>query len=107
MQRVAFSLIILLLIGAGLIFLQIFLSKKSGKWPGLVMPVISFLFSFVYLLNIAAPSAGENSGVFLTVLAVFLTGNIPTAVLLAIYFACREKMRKNAQLNKMNIQDLS
>jgi len=37
---------------------------------------------------------------------VFLTYNIPTTILLAIYFACREKQKRNRDLEKMNIQDL-
>lgn len=27
----------------GIVFLQIFLSKKESKWPGLILPIISFI----------------------------------------------------------------
>lgn len=37
---------------------------------------------------------------------MFLLCNIPTAVLLAIYFACREKRKRRKELEKMNAQDL-
>ena len=35
-----------------------------------------------------------------------LLANIPTLVLLAIYWAVREKRRKRSELDKMNIDDL-
>ena len=36
----------------------------------------------------------------------FLVFNVPTAVLLAIYFACRAGLVKNREIEKMGIQDL-
>jgi hypothetical protein len=42
----------------------------------------------------------------ITVGSVFLLYNIPTIVLLAIYFGCREKRRKTKALEKMRAQDL-
>ena len=33
----------------GLVFLQIFLSKRESKWPGLILPIISSII----LINIA------------------------------------------------------
>ena len=41
-----------------------------------------------------------------TILPVFIISNIPTIILLAIYFASREKLNIKSQLDKMNIQDL-
>jgi NADH:ubiquinone oxidoreductase subunit 5 (subunit L)/multisubunit Na+/H+ antiporter MnhA subunit len=41
-----------------------------------------------------------------TIGSVLLLYNIPTAVLLAIYFGCREKQRQRTALNKMQAQDL-
>lgn len=32
--------------------------------------------------------------------------NIPTFILIAIYFACREKVKKSNEIEKMNKQDL-
>lgn len=37
---------------------------------------------------------------------VFLLCNISTIILIAIYLACREKFKKNKEIDKMNIQDL-
>ena len=93
-------LIILVLIP----LLQWFLSRAESRVPGLVMPGISFLFSFVYLLSFT----GEDNGFLLAVkmAAVMLLANIPTFILLAIYFAVRSKKRKKSAVDKMNIQDL-
>ena len=37
----------------GIVLLQIFLSRTERKWPGLILPVISFLFGFLYPFNFA------------------------------------------------------
>jgi hypothetical protein len=103
MERVLIVLLFTLVILVGVILLQIYLSKKESKWPGLVLPIISFLVSFIYPLNMAIPSVG---GYIFALILGWLIANIPTIVLLTIYFACRGKQRRNKQLDKMNIQDL-
>lgn len=100
------TLIVLLFI-AGVIVLQIFLSKRENKWPGLVLPLIAFLFGLLYPLIMVAPSEGVTVGFIFQMILVWLLGNIPTIVLLAIYWSCRSKQRCNKQLEKMNIQDLN
>ena len=45
--------------------------------------------------------------IFTTIAAAFITANIPTIVLLAIYFACREKRKRRRELEKMKLQDLN
>ena len=107
MKNVLVFLLIFLLFVAGMIMLQIFLSKKENKWPGLVMQIIAFLFGLLYPLNMVAPSTGVTAGFVFQVILVWLLGNIPTIILLAIYFSCREKRRRNKQIDKMNIQDLN
>ena len=104
MERVLIVLLFTLAILVGVILLQIYLSKREGKWPGLGLPIISFLSSFIYPLNMAIPSVG---GFIFALILGWLIANIPTIILLAIYFACRGKQRRNKQLDKMNIQDLS
>ena len=59
------------------------------------------------LLGMVGSESGSTTGLVLQMLLVWLLGNIPTAVLLAIYFACRTKQRRKKQLDKMNIQDLN
>ena len=87
----------------GLVVLQVFLSKRESKWPGLVLPLLSVLYSLVMALSAVADNGGIPWG---PILASLILGNIPTVILLAIYFACREKFRKRSELDKMHINDL-
>ena len=105
-MRIINTLILVTLVIAGIVCLQIFLSKREKKWPGLVLPVVAFLFGLLYPLNMVVPSEGINVGFIIQMIIVWLMGNIPTIILLAIYFGCRGKQRRNKQLDKMNIQDL-
>ena len=98
------TLLFLLSALVGGIFLQIFLSRRESRWPGLVLPLLTFLLSLLNVLNIA--DTGSVSENVLLVLVTVLIGNIPTLVLLAIYWAAREKRRIRAQMDKMNIDDL-
>ena len=97
------TLLFLLAALVGGIFLQIFLSRRESRWPGLVLPLLTFLLSLLNVLNIA--DTGSVSENVLLVLVTVLIGNIPTLVLLAIYWAAREKRRIRAQMDKMNIDD--
>ncbi|MDR0326089.1 MAG: hypothetical protein LBI19_08370 [Oscillospiraceae bacterium] len=128
-------IILLLLIGsAGVIWLQIFLSKQESRWPGLVLPfsfISIFLFVAVALLLFSAFSSenvsaqtnqnseaiGEVSRsladdgqirvqILLQVFNLFLLFILPTAVLFAIYAACRSSRKKKRALDKMSVQDL-
>jgi len=44
--------------------------------------------------------------IFTSLATILLVMNIPTVVLLAIYFGCREKIKRKKAIEKMNIQDL-
>ena len=125
-------LIFLFLLGVGVIVLQIFLSKKESKWAGLILPIISLMISIIAVLGIATFSVVTRTGtvvengvvieqalsdmstqqtmgtrsLIVSIISVFLLYNIPTAVLLAIYFGCREKQRQRKALAKMQAQDL-
>lgn len=96
--------IFLLVFVAGGICLQIFLSKRESRWPGLVLPLLTFLSALLSVLNIV--DTGSVPKNVLTILVVLLTGNIPTLILLAVYWAAREKRRVRSQLEKMKIDDL-
>jgi hypothetical protein len=92
----------------GVIFLQIFLSKKPNKWLGLILPIITFLISIILMI----PSM-ENifriefiSRAFFANMVACVFFNIPTVVLLAIYLIFRKKIRKANEIEKMRIQDL-
>lgn len=97
-------LIVFLVLIVGGIFLQIFLSKRESRWPGLVLPLLVFLQSLLLPLNVM--DTGSVSRNVLTVLVTLLAGNIPTLVLLAIYWAVREKRRVKDQIDKMKIDEL-
>lgn len=103
--------LILLALLVGIILLQIFLSRRESRWPGLVLPGLCVLFSLCAAVGLALFSfvPSQDSGldtVIIPALLVFVLYNIPTCILLAIYFACRERYRRSKQLEKMNILDL-
>lgn len=101
---VALFLVLVLLVGG--VFLQIFLSKKNSKWFGLILPAITFLYSLLMVLGLAVYDGMNGREIFILIASTFLLSNIPTIVLLGIYFGCREKMKLRAKLEKMSIQDL-
>ena len=103
-KTVIFTLSFLLILIIGGILLQIFLSRRKSRWPGLVLPFLSFLFALLMLFNLQ--DTGSVSENLLTILITLLIGNLPTLVLLAIYWAAREKFRVQRQMDKMNIDDL-
>lgn len=105
-MRITTTLILAVLVIAGIVCLQIFLSKRESRWPGLVLPVLAFLFGLLYPLNMIAPDEGITVSFIIQMLIAWFIGNIPTIILLAIYYGCRGKQRRNKQLDKMNIQDL-
>ncbi len=128
---------IIVVLAAGIILLQIFLSRKENKWLGLILPLVA-LCAAIFLTfvtpfyvtsseqtvivghtetggeevienittsvpDLPVPDIGSRvlTGIFL-----FLQYNIPTAILLLIYAACRAKGKRDAELAKMNVQDL-
>ena len=112
MNSIPFMIFLVLLLAtlAGLIALQIFLSHHEAAWPGLILPVLSLLFSLLTALSMvlymAVPADASVWAIVPTAGGVFLMTSIPTVIYLAIYFACREKRRRKKQMEKMNIQDL-
>lgn len=105
-MHIPIKTIIFLAMIAGIILLQIFLSRQTRKWPGLLLPILSLLLSLLYPLSMVLPAEGFTPGFAVQMLMIWLLANIPTAVLLAIHFACRSKGRRNTPIDKMNIQDL-
>jgi hypothetical protein len=113
----------------GIIFLQIFLSRKNNKWLGLILPAAFIILSIITVLPIVKMAyhpgttvqqtyengklisktiiTTTNSKDLISVISlIFLYWNIPTVISFAIYAICRRKRRININLEKMNIQDL-
>jgi len=107
MRNVTVALFGVLVLMVGGILLQIFLSKRECRWPGLVLPLLSFLYSLVMVLSVTAYDGGISWG---PILASLILGNIPTVILLTIYAACREAQRKKrkkaGELNRTRIDDI-
>lgn len=101
---IAFLVFVLVVLVGG-ILLQIFLSKRESRWPGLVLPLLTFLSALLLPLNVM--DTGSVSENILLAVVTLLAGNIPTLVLLAIYWAAREKYRVRDQMEKMGKQDIS
>ena len=104
-RMLVISLIVLLVFVVGGVLLQIFLSRRESRWPGLILPLLTFLSSLLLVLNIV--DTGSVSRNILLVLVTLLAGNIPTLILLAIYWAARKKYRVREQMEKMGKQDIN
>ena len=117
--NVFFGLIASFAIATGV---QIYLSKKQSKLPGLALPAITLLSSigaFFFSPANAFPPPDWGAAVAAGViqrrwvglptmpygLYMFLILNITTVALLVIYFVLRRKLNRN-KVEKMNIQDL-
>lgn len=101
-----YNIIVFLLVFAGLVVLQIFLSKKESKGPGLILPIVFLGISAFGVLNLAVVGHPPAWQIALTVLGTLLYFNIPTLILLAVYLVVRIGWKKRKDIEKMNIQDL-
>ncbi|MCD7887601.1 MAG: hypothetical protein LUG44_08295 [Clostridiales bacterium] len=103
--RVTILLVFFLVLPIGAIVLQIFLSRMESRVPGLILPGLNLVVSvFTVLLMVAY--VGSLAEVIATILSTLLLFNIPTVILLLIYYVCRRKYRRQNQMDKMRIQDL-
>ena len=131
---VLFNMLLLAAVLAGIIALEVWLSRRKSRWPWLIMPIISFALSLLLVFGFVAFSAvsatselqvtdaetGEiihqeqrveevsdwTLGDTVQLGILLLVGNIPTFVLLGTYYIGREKLRRDKLLEKMHIQDL-
>lgn len=101
-----FRLLYSILIFAGPILLQIFLSKSAEKWPGMVLPIISFTVSLMVTMMIPVNVAENRSSSLFYLLYMFVLFNIPTLIFVAIYRTVRKNKNSMREIQKMNIQDL-
>ena len=87
MERTAIVLIFTLALLVGVIFLQIYLSKRESKWPGLVLPIIAFLWGLLYPLSTAVPSEGVTVGFIFQMLFGFFSKKSGTLLQLPSFSA--------------------
>lgn len=92
MNRFDVHLIRSISILAIILLLQVILSRRANKWMGLIFPTLTFVTSFMYPFVMLAPPEGLTLGFFLQMVENWLIVNIPTGILLAIYFICRRTM---------------
>lgn len=124
----AVILIVGLILLGGIIYLQIFLSKKESKRLGLILPIISFVLALIFAVvssfsysattSFSEVKDGEiviveeimteedkGSSLFAAFI-LFIYYNILTIILLMIYFICRNSINKKKALEMMAVQDL-
>jgi hypothetical protein len=70
-----------------IILIQIFLSKMKNQWPGLILPILFFIFSTYNIIH--SISGHPYFQAALDYLAFSLLCNIPTVIILVIYIICR------------------
>jgi len=86
------SLIFLVVVlAAAAVALEIWIVKKGGKYTGFVLPGLTLLLSILFLYLFMNGSAADVVGYIVT----FLLLNIPTIVLLLIYFAASKEREEN------------
>lgn len=84
------TFIFLLVFIIGGVQLQMFLSRGKSKWRGLIFPMITFIFSLTWMVKIE-PTGSIIQTIALIFSMLFVT-NIPTVILLGIYFKCRQRL---------------
>ena len=116
-SRTIVTLLIFLLLCAGVVWLQLWLSRRPQRLPGLILPILSFAVSLIVAFgltvfhlapqasNMAATVSGRPSWAEMALTVVLY--NVPTVVLLLLYAACRWRRRGvRSQMDKMRINDL-
>jgi len=84
---------------AFLVVVQILLSRFKSVWPGLILPILSFLIGFIITLAVPA---------FMFVGVEILLFLLPAPIFTIIYFIVRRKHKKplDNELRNMRAQDL-
>lgn len=110
---IIFLLIITLVLFAGAIFLQIYLSKKENRWLGLILPIIyvvppaGLILTFVLRLLANKGGSGIVGSTLILPFCLVIVFAIPAIVLFIIYKTIRAPRKNEKEIDKMNIQDLS
>ena len=94
--------IIILFIVFGCIWLQVFLSMKESKWFGLILPSISFLYSLKMVFGIVIIDGMVGWDIYALVVSTIFYANFSTLCFIAIYFYCRNKIKRYKKLKRIN-----
>ena len=84
------AIIIIFLILGGIIWLQISFSKKENKYLGLILPLITFVYSIAMVMGMASENIIHSSS-FSFISSNLLFANIPTVVLIITYLFYKNK----------------
>lgn len=87
----------------GVAYFQSILSSKSNKFLGLIFPLITFIGSIILAFMTISIINFSFTDIFRFIFIMF---NIPSIVLLVIYYLGRKEIERNKELDKMNLQDL-
>lgn len=96
----------------GIIALQIVLSRREKRWPGLILPALWLLWTLAVTIPqmaLLVKDGGQWSWVLPELgLPALAMENVPGLILLAIYAACHllRRRRERRQLKKTRIDDL-
>lgn len=105
------SLPVLLAAGVICLLLEAHLARREKRWPGLILPGVSFLWALAGAVLYVTAEFGRLSGAVGFGLLIFLDKNVVTLVLLAVYAVCREhrkrrQRRLEEQIDRMHIKDI-
>lgn len=134
MTKVMVFLILFVGIIYTVVKVQIYLSKRENRWMGLIIPIIQFMLSIIVVFGLMSFSYNNSmekistmdengnivheeeifnenkkgdtrNSVFMSI-PIFLIYNIPTIILFIIYYDCRSKIKRNKEIETMNLRDL-
>ena len=58
--RTLIALLLYIALFAGTIVLQVYLSRRESRWPGLVLPILSFILALTAALALTLSTAGQR-----------------------------------------------
>lgn len=89
------AMFIMFLLWVGTLVLEVFLSKNKKRWPGLILPGISFGISLFIVFGIAINVKDYlDFTLVCDLFKIFLMINIGTAIYLLLYFFVRFRRKK-------------
>ena len=102
MKLVAVNSVIAILFLVLPIIGQILICKYIRGRAGLILPVLSFIISIIYMLNIIDI---DGNG-WMAALTTLIIANIPTIIFYLIYRNYDKKEKQKDELDKMEIMDM-